>query len=145
MVVAAPTATFGLPEALRGIYAAAGGLPRLIRNVGLPLATEIAITGRTLTAAEALQYQLINKISVSRETVVNEAIELARKIGDLSPDAVIVTRLALREAWERGSVERAYQVVDERLGAVLKGGVNAREGLAAFAEKRKPRWVPSKL
>lgn len=145
MVVAAPTATFGLPEALRGIYAAAGGLPRLIRNVGLPVATEIAITGRVLTAREALQYQLINKVSVSRETVVEEAIALARKIADLSPDAVVVTRAGLREAWETGSVERAYQIVEERYGAVLKGGENAREGLAAFAEKRKPKWVPSKL
>lgn len=145
MVVAAPEATFGLPEALRGIYAGAGGLPRLIRNVGLPIASEIALTGRTLTAPEALQYQLINKISKSRSSVVGEAIELAKKISNLSPDAVIVTRLALREAWETGSVERAYQLTNDRLAEKLTTGENAREGLMAFAQKRKPNWVPSKL
>ncbi|KAK5070710.1 hypothetical protein LTS08_000356 [Lithohypha guttulata] len=145
MVVAAPEATFGLPEALRGIYAAAGGLPRLVRNVGMPIASEIAMTGRTLTAQEALQYQLINKVSKSRSSVVDEAIELAKKISNLSPDAVIVTRLALREAWENSSVERAFQLADERLKEKLHSGENAREGLAAFAQKRKPNWTPSKL
>lgn len=145
MVVASPSATFGLPEALRGIYAGAGGLPRLVRNVGMPLATEIAMTGRTLSAAEALQYQLINKISQSPKTVVDEAIDLAKKIGDLSPDAVIVTRAGLREAWENGSVERAFQLTDERMKTKLHGGENAKEGLTAFKEKRKPRWAPSKL
>ena len=145
MVVAAPEATFGLPEALRGIYAGAGGLPRLIRTVGLPVASEIAMTGRTLTAQEALQYQLINKVSKSRASVVDEAIELAKKIANLSPDAVIVTRLALREAWETGSVERAYQLTNERLAEKLTTGDNAREGLTAFAQKRKPNWQPSKL
>lgn len=145
MVVAAPEATFGLPEALRGIYAAAGGLPRLVRNVGMPIASEIAMTGRTLTAQEALQYQLINKVSKSRSSVVDEAIELAKKISNLSPDAVIVTRLALREAWENSSVERAFQLTDERLKEKLHSGENAREGLAAFAQKRKPNWTPSKL
>lgn len=145
MVVAAPEATFGLPEALRGIYAAAGGLPRLVRNVGMPVASEIAMTGRTLTAQEALQYQLINKVSKSRASVVDEAIELAKKISNLSPDAVIVTRLALREAWENSSVERAFQLADDRLKEKLHSGENAREGLAAFAQKRKPNWTPSKL
>lgn len=145
MVVAAPRATFGLPEALRGIYAGAGGLPRLVRNVGLPIAMEIAMTGRTLNAQEALQYQLINKVSKTNESVVEEAVALAMKCSDLSPDAVIVTRLALREAWETGSVERAYQLSDERLRDKLVTGENAREGLTAFAQKRKPKWVPSKL
>lgn len=145
MIVASPTATFGLPEALRGIYAGAGGLPRLLRNVGMPLATEIALTGRFLTANEALQYQLINKVSKTPESVVEEAIELAKKVSNLSPDAVIVSRAALREGWENGSVERAYQLTDERLKAKLHSSENAREGLKAFAEKRKPNWVPSKL
>ncbi|KAL2395836.1 Mevalonyl-coenzyme A hydratase sidH [Exophiala dermatitidis] len=145
MTVASPTATFGLPETLRGIYAGAGGLPRLVRNVGLPLASEISMSGRTLSASEALQYQLINKISKSRESCVDEAVELAKKVADISPDAIIVTRAALRETWETASVERAYQLVEERYKKALVEGENSREGLAAFAQKRKPVWVPSKL
>ena len=145
MVVASPTATFGLPEALRGIYAGAGGLPRLLRNVGLPLASEIAMTGRFLSANEALKFNLVNKVSASLGSVVDEAVQMAQKVAGISPDAIIVTRAALREAWENGSVERAYQISDERWRDGLFAGENSKEGLKAFKEKREPKWVPSKL
>jgi len=145
MVVASPTATFGLPEALRGIYAAAGGPSRLVRIVGLPLASQIALTGRPITAQQALSYHLINVVSKTPESVVDEAVALARQIAELSPDSVIVTRAALRESLENGSVERATELVDERFKVGLNEGENAREGLMAFAEKRKPKWMPSKL
>lgn len=145
MVVASPTATFGLPEALRGIYAAAGGPARLVRNVGLPIASEIALTGRQLTAQEARDLHLVNKISPSPDTVVDEAIKLANGIANISPDAAIVTRASLREAWETSSVERATELVHQRFNEALLQSENAKEGLAAFAQKRKPQWRPSKL
>lgn len=145
MTVASPTATFGLPEALRGIYAGAGGLPRLVRNVGIPLASEISMTGRTLSAREALQYNLINKVSSSPATLLEEAVALASKVANISPDAIIVTRAALRETWETASVERGYVLVDERFKRGLMEGENSKEGLAAFREKRQPVWKASKL
>ncbi|KAH8678792.1 enoyl-CoA hydratase-like protein [Tricladium varicosporioides] len=145
MVVASPTATFGLPEAGVGLYAAAGGLPRLVHIVGMPLATEISLTGRRLSASEALSLNLINKISSSPSSLIDETIELARKIGKLSPDAVIVTRAALRETWEDGSVERGSQRVSDRYLVGLAEGENMRIGLEAFRDKKVPKWVPSKL
>lgn len=145
MIVASPTATFGLPEALRGIYAGAGGLPRLVRNVGLPLASEISMAARTLSAKEALQFQLINHISPSQETCVPEAVKLASKVADISPDSIVITRAALRETWENGSVERAYQLIEDRMKRGLMEGENSKEGLTAFREKRKPVWKASKL
>jgi enoyl-CoA hydratase/carnithine racemase len=145
MTIASPTATFGLPESLRGIYAGAGGLPRLVRTVGLPLASEIAMTGRTLSASEALSHALINKISSTPQTLLGEAVDLASKVANISPDAIIVTRAAIRETWENGSVERGFQLVDERMKRGLMEGENSREGLAAFREKRKPVWKASKL
>ena len=145
MVVASPTATFGLPEALRGIFAGAGGPPRLVRNIGIPLASEMALTGRPITAQRAKELNLVNRISPSQETVVDEALKLANEIAAISPDAAIVTRAALREAWENGSVERATQTVIERFERDLNSGENALEGLKAFAEKRKPEWRASKL
>lgn len=145
VVIASPTAKFGLPEALRGIYAGAGGLPRLIRNCGLHIASEIAMTGRQLTAEEAVKYHLANKVSRSQDTVVDEAVEMASKMANISPDAIIVTRAALREAWETASVERAFELTDQRFKRALMSGENSKEGLAAFAEKRAPRWKPSKL
>lgn len=145
MVVASPTATFGLPEALRGIYAAAGGPARLVRNVGLPIASEIALTGRQLTAQEARDLHLVNKISPSPDTVIDEAIKLANGIANISPDSAIVTRASLREAWETSSVERATELVYQRFNEALLQSENSKEGLAAFAQKRKPQWKPSKL
>ncbi|KAF8859052.1 putative carnitinyl-CoA dehydratase [Acephala macrosclerotiorum] len=145
LVVASPTATFGLPEAQVGLYAAAGGLPRLVRNVGLPIASEIALTNRRLSASEALNFNLINKISQSQESVVEEAVELAKKIVKLSPDGVIVSRAGLREAWETASVEEARKKVADRFEKGLFEGENMRIGLKAFATKTRPVWVPSKL
>ncbi|KAH7405646.1 ClpP/crotonase-like domain-containing protein [Phaeosphaeria sp. MPI-PUGE-AT-0046c] len=145
MVVAAPGATFGLPEALRGIFAGAGGPPRLVRNVGLPIASEMALTGKSITAQRAKELNLVNRISSSQDTVVAEAVKLANEIAQISPDSAIVTRAALKEAWEHGSVERATQLTIERFNESLQSGENALEGLKAFAEKRKPAWKPSKL
>ncbi|APA12884.1 hypothetical protein sscle_10g076540 [Sclerotinia sclerotiorum 1980 UF-70] len=145
LVVASPLATFGLPEAAVGLYAAAGGLPRLVRNCGLQIATEIALTNRRLSAKEALSYNLINKITQSPETLLKESVEMAEKIVALNPDAVIVSRAGLREAWETGSVERATQIVAQRYDQQLFEGENMKIGLEAFAQKKKPLWVPSKM
>lgn len=145
MTIASPTAAFGLPEATVGLYAAAGGLPRVVRNCGMQIASEIALTGRRLTPQEALNFNLINKISASQESVVEESVDMAKKIVALSPDAVHVTRAALREAWETGSVERATQLTAERYEAALFEGQNIKIGLEAFKNKEKPQWVPSKI
>ena len=145
MVVASPKASFGLPEATVGLYAGAGGLPRIVRNCGLQIGSEIAMTGRRLTAKEALDFHLINKISKTPESVVAESVEMANKIAGLSPDAIIVTRYGLREAWETGSVERAAQRTSERYDQALFEGPNMKIGLDAFAAKKKPQWVPSKI
>jgi len=145
MVVAAPTAKFGLPEASRGLYAGAGGLSRLVRVCGIYVASEVAMAGRQLTAEEALRYNVVNKISKSRETVVEEAVQLASQIAGLSPDAIIVTRHGLREALETGSVERASQRTADTYGKKLGQGENVMIGLEAFAKKQQPQWVPSKL
>lgn len=145
MIIASPKATFSLPEASRGIYAAAGGLARIVRICGLQIGSEIAMTGRVLSAAEAARYNVVNRVAASPETLIPEALEMASKVTALSPDAIIVTRAGLREAWETGSVERAAQKTEEKYGRALKDGENALRGLAAFKEKRKPEWVGSKL
>nr|OQO29756.1 hypothetical protein B0A51_02303 [Rachicladosporium sp. CCFEE 5018] len=144
MVVASPTATFGLPEASRGLYAAAGGMARVVRNFGMQLGSEIALAGRVLGAAEASQRNFC-RVAKSPESLIDETLALAAQVGSLSPDAVIVTRAGLREAWETGSVERAAQLTDERFARGLFEGENIAIGLEAFAKKGKPSWVPSKL
>ncbi|KAH9828060.1 Carnitinyl-CoA dehydratase [Teratosphaeria destructans] len=145
MIVASPNATFGLPEAMRGLYAGAGGLSRLVRLAGMTVASEIAMSGRFLSGQEAAQCQIANRVSQTHESCVPEAVELASKVASLSPDAIIVTRHGLRESWEQASVERASQETELRYGIALRDGENLGIGLKAFAEKKQPEWVPSKL
>jgi len=145
MIVASPRAQFGLPEAKRGLFAGAGGLSRLVRLVGLNIASEVALCGRTLDADEAVRYGIANRKSRTHDTVVAEAVQLAEQIADLSPDAIIITRSGLREALETASVERASQITQERFGRALQESPNLMIGLMAFAQKKKPQWVPSKL
>ncbi|OQV03577.1 hypothetical protein CLAIMM_08602 [Cladophialophora immunda] len=145
VVVASPTASFGLPEPKVGQYAYSGGLPRLVRSAGLHVASYIALSGRSISAQEALAYGLVNRISKSGDSLISEALEVAGEIASLSPDAIIVTRAALREAWKAADVEVAFQGIHRTLYPKLKEGENFREGLAAFKEKRTPCWKPSKL
>ncbi|KAG5999708.1 hypothetical protein E4U21_006389 [Claviceps maximensis] len=144
MVIASPSATFGLPEGKRGIWAAAGGLPRVVRIFGMQKASEIALAGRALSANEA-QHHGFCRVSASPETVMQDAVALATAIASMSPDAVVVTRAGLREAWETASVERAAQLVQNRYGKRLMEGENLRIGLMAFVAKKDPQFVPSKL
>lgn len=88
LIVAAKKATFALPEVKIGVAAQAGALPRLIKTVGKPRAMEMALTGRTLSAEEAREWGLINKVVGDREgEVVEAAIEYAKMIGSNSPDS----------------------------------------------------------
>ena len=109
MVVASPSAAFGLPEATVGLYAGAGGLPRLVRLCGLQLASEIAMTGRRLSAQEALGFHLINKVAESPDSVISETVDMAKAIASLNPDAIIVTRHGLRQSWEVSEVSLLWQ------------------------------------
>ena len=145
MIVASPNARFGLPEAQRGLYAAAGGLSRIVRLCGLTVASDVALAGRVLSAQEAANYHIANRVSKSHQSCVPEAIELAQAVANVSPDAAIVTRHGLRESLEEGNVERASQRTEARYGEGLRTGENIRIGLEAFAMKKKPAWVPSKL
>ncbi|EEH05219.1 conserved hypothetical protein [Histoplasma capsulatum G186AR] len=145
LVIASPKAQFALPEAKRGIYAAAGGLPRITHIAGLQVASEIALTGRAISAEEARAWHLVNRISKTHESLMGEALALAREISQLSPDAIIVTRAGLREAWEVGDVSKAVRNTSERYSRNLFEGRNLREGLAAFREKRQPHWVKPNL
>jgi enoyl-CoA hydratase/carnithine racemase len=98
MVVASPKAEFAVPEVLRGLYADAGGLARVVRNDGMQIGTELALPGRRITAEEAQRFNLINRISATPDSVLEEALGLAKQIASSSPDAVIMSWAGVREA-----------------------------------------------
>lgn len=146
LVVAARKATFALPEVKVGVVAAAGALPRIIRTVGRPRAMEMALTGRTVSADEALDWGLINKVVGDGEgEVVEAAVEYAKMIAANSPDAVIVSREGIKAGWEGMGADEATRWVLEFWMPRLQAGDNMKEGVRAFVEKRKPRWKRSKL
>ena len=144
MVVASPTAQFGLPEAKRGLWAAAGGIPRAVSTFGMQMASEIVLAGRVLSAKEAMALGFA-RVSASPDSLLDEAVDLAKQVADMSPDAIVISRAGLRETWETASVERAAQLVQDRYAKGLLEGENLRIGLMAFVTKEKPQWVPSKL
>jgi enoyl-CoA hydratase/carnithine racemase len=128
LVIASPRAQFSLPEAKRGIYAAAGGLPRIMRIAGLQVASEIALTGRPISAEQGKAWLFVNRISKTHESLIDEAVKFAQEISDLSPDAVLITRAGIREAWDVADIHAAVSNVQDRFGEKLMTSPNTMEG-----------------
>lgn len=137
MVIAAETARFGQPEIKIGTIPGAGGTQRLTRAAGKVKAMELILTGRTLTAEEALAYGLINKV-VPPEMYLQEAVGLAREITALSPVAVQLAKEAINRAFETHLDEG---LAFERKNFYLTfASEDQKEGMKAFIEKRKPSY-----
>ena len=143
LVLATSKASFQLPEAQVGVVALAGALPRLARTVGKQRATELAITGRSLTAGEAMSWGLVNQVIDNDGDLMSKAVEMAKKIIRCSPDSVIISRRGIMKGWE-GAVAEGEDVVGE-LCKKVEGNENHREGMRAWAKREQPRWSASKL
>jgi len=137
LVVAATDAAFGLPEASRGLLAAAGGPIRLAKRVPLATALEIGMTGDPISAERAYQLGIVNRV-VPAAAVVDEAVALADRIAQNSPTAVRVTRRLIRQAVDV-SEEEGWRLT---FGAAAEVGASGDgiEGATAFIEKRPPVW-----
>ena len=137
MVVAARGAKFGIPEAKRGLAAAAGGLLRLPERIPPNVAMELALTGDFLGAERAHELGLVNRLT-GDGAALDGARELARAIAANGPLAVRASKRVIVEAptWPAG--ER-WQRQGEILGPIFTSH-DAMEGAAAFAEKRAPNW-----
>ncbi|GIW40638.1 MAG: enoyl-CoA hydratase [Candidatus Binatia bacterium] len=137
LIVAAEEATFGLPEPRVGLAALAGGIHRLPRQVPLKLAMGLLLTGRRISAAEALRLGIVNEC-VPRDRLMETAERWAREILECAPLSVRATK----EAALRGlslPLERAVREPFPGIETLLRSE-DMREGVRAFAEKRKPRW-----
>ncbi len=138
IVIAGEDARFGQPEVNLGIIPGAGGTQRLIRTVGRSLAMKMVLSGEMIEAPAALAAGLVAEI-VPPELTVEKAIELARTIAAKPPLAVRLAKDAMREAFETSlSAGLNYE---RKAFTVLAGTEDRNEGLAAFMEKRKPRFT----
>jgi crotonobetainyl-CoA hydratase len=140
LVVAADTATFGLPEVRRGLIAGAGGAFRIVRQLPPKIGMELLLTGAPITAAQALQLHLVNRV-VPAEQLLDSALELARQIAANAPVAVQASkRIALGiQDGTRPDELSGWALVDRELEVVLKSP-DSLEGAMAFAQKRAPIW-----
>ncbi len=136
--IASGNATIGLPEVKLGIFPAMGGTQRLPRLAGVGRALEMILTGRILSAAEALEYGIVSRV-VPADVLLDEAVALGDAIAAKGPLAVRLAKDAvLNGAGMPLSEGLRYE---NRLAAVVFGSRDKREGLSAFLEKRKPRFT----
>jgi crotonobetainyl-CoA hydratase len=140
LVVAADIAQFGLPEVKRGIFAGAGGVFRLPRQLPRKVAMEMIMTGEPIDATRALELGLINRV-VSADQVVDAAVALAEKICEAAPLSVQASKrvaLGIVDGFIAGE-ESDWDLSAAEGGALMKSA-DAKEGPLAFAEKRAPNW-----
>ena len=136
LVVANKDAKFGIPEAKRGLVAAAGGVMMLPDQIPERIAMELALTGDFIGAERAYELGLINRVSDG--AALDAAKELAAKIAANGPLAVRVSKQVMKES--RGwPMEERYTRQTQLIAPVFISE-DAREGAAAFAEKRAPNW-----
>ncbi len=136
LVVASTGAKFGIPEVKRGLVAAAGGVMMLPDQIPERIAMELALTGDFIDAARAYELGLINRITDGEALVA--AKELAASIVANGPLAVRVSKQVIKQS--RGWAMDERYTRQTQLIAPVFVSEDAREGAAAFAEKRAPNW-----
>ena len=137
LIVAAESAVFGQPEINLGIIPGAGGTQRLTRAVGKSIAMDMVLTGRRLSAQEALQYGLVARL-LPNEGFAAAAAAVAAEIAAKSPIALRIAKEAVNHAFELPLAEGVY--LERRLFNMLFVTADQKEGMAAFVEKRPPTW-----
>jgi len=137
MIVAADDARFGQPEITLGVMPGAGGTQRLTRAIGKAKAMELVLTGATLSARDAEARGLVTQIVPAAE-VISAALDLATRVAAMPPVAVVAAKEAVNRAFEV-SLEAGLEF-ERRAFYLLFDTEDAKEGLAAFSERRKPSW-----
>ena len=137
LIVAEQNAQLGLPEARLGLLPGGGGTQRLPRLIGTVRAAELLMTGRRISGAQAVAWGLALGTGDSANAL-EAARVLASRIGAAGPVAVRMAKRLLREGGDAPLA--AGLQLEQAVGAVLYGTDDAREGIAAFVAKRKPRF-----
>ncbi|MCX7975360.1 MAG: enoyl-CoA hydratase-related protein [Candidatus Aminicenantes bacterium] len=135
--LASETAKMGQPEVKLGLIPGFGGTQRLARLIGKGRALEVILSGRMVTASEALSWGLVNRV-VPTERLMEEAENLAKEIIKNGPLALGLAIEAINRGLDR-PLEEALEIEAEIFGQVC-ATEDAREGTAAFLEKRPPRF-----
>ncbi|WP_442773282.1 enoyl-CoA hydratase-related protein [Paenirhodobacter enshiensis] len=137
IVIASETARFALPEATIGIIPGAGGTQRLTRIVGKAVAMDMILTGRSLSAAEALALGVVSRV-VPAGSQIETALEIATRLAAQSRPILRIAKEAVNHAYETHLQEGIY--LERRLLWSTFALEDRHEGLTAFAERRAPQF-----
>ena len=135
--VAGESARFGVSEARWGLFPLGGSAVRLPRQIPYTVAADLLLTGRHITAAEALEIGLIGHVVPDGQALAR-ALEIADMVAANGPVAVQAILRAIRET--EGMPENDAFAAEARIGMAVFGSDDAKEGPRAFAEKRPPRF-----
>ncbi|HLN62665.1 MAG TPA: enoyl-CoA hydratase-related protein [Symbiobacteriaceae bacterium] len=138
MIIASETARFGQPEINIGVIPGAGGTQRLTRAVGKATAMDMVLTGRMLSAQEAKTAGLVARV-VPPEAYLTEAQKVAAEIAAKSPVALQFAKEAILHSFESSLAEGIH--LERRLFYMAFASQDQKEGMKAFAEKRKPDFT----
>ena len=135
--IASEKAKFGQPEVKLGIIPGHAGTQRLARHVGIGKAKELIFTGDIIDAQEALKIGLVNKV-VESESILEEAKNCAKKIISVGPTAVKLAKTVLNRGFDTNfTTASSYET---EVFSLIFSTKEAKEGMKAFLEKRKPKW-----
>jgi len=136
-IIAAENAKFGQPEITLGVIPGVGGSQRLTRFVGKSKAMDMCLTGRMMDAAEAERAGLVSRV-VAPDKLMDEAMRAAETIASMSRPATMMAKEAVNRAYETTLSEGVR--FERRLFHSTFALEDQKEGMRAFAEKRKPQW-----
>jgi enoyl-CoA hydratase len=137
LIIAADTAKFGQPEIKLGIIPGIAGTQRLPRALGKAKAMDLILTGRMMDAAEAERAGLVARV-VPAESLMEEAHKVAETIASMALPALLAAKEAVNRAFESSLAEGAR--FERRIFATLFATADQKEGMAAFVEKRPPKF-----
>ncbi|HRQ75161.1 MAG TPA: enoyl-CoA hydratase-related protein [Phycisphaerales bacterium] len=137
IVIASETAQIGQPEINIGVMPGAGGTQRLTRAVGKAVAMDVILSGRFLSAKEAMAAGLVSRV-VPKENFFEAALKLAHEVAKKSPLALKIAKDAVLQAFE-GSLTEGL-MYERKLFYILFASEDQKEGMRAFVEKRKPQF-----
>jgi enoyl-CoA hydratase len=137
MIVASESARFGQPEINIGVIPGAGGTQRLTHAVGKAIAMEMILNDRRLTAQEAYQFGMVNRV-VPVEGYLAPALKLAEEIAARAPIAVREVKRMINQSYERFLADGLAE--EKQVFYNLFATEDQKEGMKAFTEKRRPQW-----
>ncbi|MCP2262183.1 enoyl-CoA hydratase [Streptoalloteichus tenebrarius] len=137
ILVAADTASFGQPEITLGVLPGMGGSQRLTRAIGKAKAMDLCLTGRRIDAHEAERCGLVSRV-VPADTLLDEALEIARTVAGMATPAAILAKEAVNRAFETTLSEGI--LFERRVFHATFATREQKEGMAAFVEKRPARF-----